>query len=352
MLAARLACEVNPSNAPRVAAPTPLGLAAITAKLWRPPVDLSVQFLDSPTAACKQRILSHANAWGERGAKVRFRETAGQGVIRVARELGKGYTSYVGTDNLVVTGATLNLEDWREDTAESWYRKVVRHEFGHALGFPHEHLRRALVALMDPVKTVAYFRNVYGWDEGMTRVNVLTALEDSTLTTGAPDATSVMCYQIPGSCTYSGEPIPGGSDIDEEDFEVVRKVYPGVLSGVFSFDLTGPGRYLLEAPSGWGVTAWTNQTIAFADDFMLMPDARLVCVPENYVQLSGSPNKVVIDTALKHASLPPGWVVRVGVGTYLPGSPGAETHVVVLATHRRPSPMVLLPSGYGWQSVV
>ena len=34
---------------------------------------------------------------------------------------------------------------------------MVRHEAGHTLGFPHEHMRKALVAMIDERKAIEYF---------------------------------------------------------------------------------------------------------------------------------------------------------------------------------------------------
>lgn len=35
-----------------------------------------------------------------------------------------------------------------------------------------------------------------------------------------------MCYQMPGTITNDGNPIIGGSDINENDYEFVAKIYP------------------------------------------------------------------------------------------------------------------------------
>ena len=56
-----------------------------------------------------------------------------------------GYWSYLGTDvlHIPVDQQTMNLQGFTERTPESEYRRVVRHETGHTMGFPHEHMRRS-----------------------------------------------------------------------------------------------------------------------------------------------------------------------------------------------------------------
>jgi hypothetical protein len=59
---------------------------------------------------------------------------------------------------------------------------------------------------------------------------VLTPIEESSLIgTAHADPNSIMCYQIPGSITKSGQPIPGGKDIDAQDFAFAGKIYPKKL---------------------------------------------------------------------------------------------------------------------------
>ena len=90
------------------------------------------------------------NAWNQT-AGVSFVETRGVGKVRISRNQA-GYWSYLGTDILHIPSnrPTLNLQGFTMNTDEREYRRVVRHEAGHTLGFPHEHMREELVALIDP----------------------------------------------------------------------------------------------------------------------------------------------------------------------------------------------------------
>ena len=68
----------------------------------------------------------------------------------------------------------MNLQGFTMNTRESEYHRVVRHETGHTLGFPHEHMRRELVARIDPQRAYAYFLATQGWDRAMVDAQVLT----------------------------------------------------------------------------------------------------------------------------------------------------------------------------------
>ena len=146
-----------------------------------------------------------------------------------SRAPNDGYWSYLGTDILHIKRGepTMNLESFTMSTPESEYKRVVRHETGHTLGFPHEHMRRQLVAEIDEAKAIAYFQRTQGWSADEVRFQVLTPLEDGSLIgTASADANSVMCYQIPGEITKTGEPIVGGTDIDRWDFDFISLIYP------------------------------------------------------------------------------------------------------------------------------
>jgi hypothetical protein len=218
LIAAKTAIRMNPFNRPRLnqlgtgkmgIRATPQRIAVATAKYWGlQGVHLTVAFLDNAPKDLKKRILLHMNAWGTT-ANVSFVETSTDPQVRIARVEGEegGYWSYLGTDILHIkkTEQTMNLEGFTMQTLESEFHRVVRHETGHTLGFPHEHLRKALVAKLDVAKTVAYFKRTQGWSETDVRAQVLTPIEESTLRGTSVDAKSIMCYQLPGSITKDGK---------------------------------------------------------------------------------------------------------------------------------------------------
>lgn len=236
--AARVATSINPVNHPPLEqltlimpgfTATPERIAVVTTKYWQSKnVHLTVGFLDNPAADLRARILSHMNAWSKT-ADVQFVETDTDPQVRIARTPGGGYWSYVGTDIQTIPAdqPTMNLDSFTMETLESEYHRVVRHETGHTMGFPHEHMRRELVDLIDPEKAIIYFTATQGWSADMVRQQVLTPLDEGSLWgTAHDDPDSIMCYQIPGSITKNGEPIVGGIDIDDTDYKYAAIFYP------------------------------------------------------------------------------------------------------------------------------
>jgi hypothetical protein len=161
------------------------------------------------------------NAWTKTSG-ISFVLTNGIGEVRISRGAG-GYWSYLGTDILHVSKdrQTMNLEGFTMHTNESKYRQVVRHETGHTLGCPHEHMRKDLVARIDPEKAYKWFWEKYGWDKDTVDDQVLKPLDEESLMGTPADQTSIMCYQLPGIITTDGQPILGGNDINEIDYEFI-----------------------------------------------------------------------------------------------------------------------------------
>ena len=106
------------------------------------------------------------NAWGA-FCNVQFTETATNPQVRIARTGGDGYWSYLGTDVLHIAAGqpTMNLDSFTMNTADSEFHRVIRHETGHTLGFPHEHLRKEIVNRIDRAKALQYFESTQGWSE-------------------------------------------------------------------------------------------------------------------------------------------------------------------------------------------
>jgi CHAT domain/Astacin (Peptidase family M12A) len=238
----RRSIEINPANADeqRVLARTPVGrrggprrLAVVIGHKWpQTGVRLTVQFLDNPSRDLRARILLHMNAWAKT-TNVQFVETASIGQVRIARldepDEMAGYWSYVGTEILGIEEdqPTFNLEGFTMRTPEAEFKRVVRHEAGHTLGFEHEHMRADLIKKIDRRKAIAYFDRTEGWTAQETIEQVLTPLaKRSIMGTTESDPHSVMCYQIPSEITKDGKAIPGGNDITAKDYAFAATIYP------------------------------------------------------------------------------------------------------------------------------
>jgi hypothetical protein len=239
--AAETAAAHNPMNRPAInqlmrAIPnaniSAAHLAVLHTKYWGiGGVKLTVGFLDPATPALKKKILSHMNAWGKY-CNVKFTPTNSTAQVRISFSTpppNDGYWSYLGTDILEADASepTMNLDSFSMTTPDSEFYRVIRHETGHTLGFPHEHLRAEIINKMDKEKAIALFMQTQGWTRQQVIDQVLTPIPNSALTaTAQADPQSIMCYQLPAQIMNNGQAVPGGTDIDPMDKKFAASVYP------------------------------------------------------------------------------------------------------------------------------
>ena len=253
--AAGHATAINPANAAAVhmlghlfpeAVIPPQHIAVLTQKYWGAAgVRLTVGFLDNPPADLRARILTHMNALS-RVANVQFSETASDAQVRIARTPGDGYWSFLGTDILSIGSnqKTMNLDSFTMNTADSEFHRVIRHETGHTLGFPHEHMRAQTVDRIDQEKAISYFMRTQHWSRDQVVAQVLTPLDNSALiATANADPQSIMCYWLPAEIMKDGVAVTGGSDIDLMDAQFAASLYPKQVGAAFKATLQ-PGQSL------------------------------------------------------------------------------------------------------------
>ncbi len=239
--AADTAVKLNQFNAPvihqlRQVMPNivdhPSRLAIMTSKYWGiGGVKLTVGFLDNPPANLRKRLLSHMNAWGK-FCNVKFVASNVNPKVRISRSTpapNDGYWSYLGTDILHIDASepTMNLDSFTMNTPDSEFFRVVRHETGHTLGFPHEHMREEMVNGIDREKAIKYFMRTQGWTRQEVLQQVLTPIDRSALiATENADPKSIMCYWLPAEVMKNGKAVPGGNNIDRIDSRFAATQYP------------------------------------------------------------------------------------------------------------------------------
>lgn len=204
-------------------------LAVSKADYWGPEfAELPTSFLDTDDRSVIDEIMAQLNVWPGR---LKFVRTGGAGIIRITTGAG-GYWSYLGKGALLVPAGqpTMNLQ-WsglRDSAPER--RRVIPHEGGHARGYWHEHLRERFVRDINPALAYPYYAHTQGWGRATVDANVLRPVSEATIMATPPDGLSIMAYPIPGSITYSGNPIPGGTDLTETDRAFDLTIYPNPVT--------------------------------------------------------------------------------------------------------------------------
>jgi hypothetical protein len=196
---------------------------------WQNRTSLTVRFLDGdPVVQSKVRAI--AQEWAPHtGIALNF-VSSGDADIRISfvqfNPDGKraGTWSKLGTCNAPLPGApTMNyswLTPWTEDIE---YRRVVLHEFGHALGLVHEHQSPAAGIRWNVAKVLAWCQDTQGWGETACRRNVLEVKNQTNYTEF--DRASVMIYGISAALTLDGFSVERNTELSFLDKTFMKTWY-------------------------------------------------------------------------------------------------------------------------------
>lgn len=189
---------------------------------------LSVYFIDIDDTPLKERTLKIANIWSKY-ANIHFEPASDiiRSDIRVSfREKNSGYKSFIGSDaedlkNISTT--TLWLENLDKES-KSEFKRVILHEFGHALGLLHELQSPNSNIIWDSLKVYDYYKKVYKWDKDFVNNNIFKKAEN--VEYSKFDYKSIMIYAIPDSLTKNNTSIPWSNNLSSLDKEKIVEYYP------------------------------------------------------------------------------------------------------------------------------
>jgi len=204
--------------------------ALLRAFQWPTGSVITVAFQDGDPKL-QQRIKQVAQQWiGPDMANLKFNfVNAGDADVRIAFLQGNGSWSYLGTmcRQIEKTKPTMNFGWLTSASSDDELRRVVLHEFGHAIGLIHEH--------QNPLKPIqwntdAVKRDLSGppnnWDDQTIDTNIYSHYTADDVLATAVDASSIMMYPIPKTWTIDGFSAGFNADLSETDRDLIRIAYP------------------------------------------------------------------------------------------------------------------------------
>ncbi len=208
-------------------------LAASTNSLWPVGKSLTVSMDNAASQNLKTKIINMANEWSIY-ANISFRLVTSNGDIHVKFDPQGGHRSLIGNQSVdwatrtgydIISMGTMNLQV-NADTPEPDLRRVVLHEFGHALGFKHEHQNPSVSIPWDKEKVYEYYRIGNGWDRGKVDHNLFDKLDIGQTQYTSFDPNSIMLYAIPNSLTIGNFSTSMNRRLSNLDKSFAQVLYP------------------------------------------------------------------------------------------------------------------------------
>lgn len=204
--------------------------ALVKAAKWNAGDVITLSFLDGD-AGVQEKVKLVAQSWtapGMASLTLDFRKNTNT-LVRISFQY-PGSWSVIGTTCKQITDQTkptMNFGWLKPGSADDEIRRVVLHEFGHALGLIHEH--------QNPAGGIkwnrdAVIRDLSGppnnWPMDVIEHNMFEPYAASETNYTALDPASIMMYPIPTSWTVNGFCVGLNSDLSATDRKFIHTEYP------------------------------------------------------------------------------------------------------------------------------
>ncbi len=204
-------------------------LSAYSELMWMPGevVKYGVIDLNGRESSVIDTVKKYVRIWeNHANLKLEYTQKISEAQIRISFESGKSY-SYIGRHaiNIESNKNTMNL-GWIGRNADE-NRRVILHEFGHALGFIHEHNSALSNIPWDKEKVYAYYAGAPNyWTREMVDHNVFYKFSKTETNFSEYDRNSIMHYQVDPAFTTDGSSVPFNSDLSATDKQYAGIFYP------------------------------------------------------------------------------------------------------------------------------
>jgi hypothetical protein len=218
------AIEVRPDNEGRV-----FEANADPLRFWATGTQLRVRFLDGQDLV--RRVMDAASAWTEH-ANLTFTVVDDDSAHIRVTFIGSGNWSATGTESVTPQlyppeAPSMCLAEVPRAISSLRVDRVVRHEFGHALGLQHEHQSPAAgIRWNKPVVYAALAQPPNSWSREQVDRNVFRRYSATTTSFSEFDPESIMLYTYPPEWTEDGQGFPMNHELSATDREFISKTYP------------------------------------------------------------------------------------------------------------------------------
>jgi hypothetical protein len=202
--------------------------ALLRAAKWDVSGTVTIRFLEG-APELQERVKRVALEWTKLANLTFDFRKAGPTDIRIAFKQGNGSWSYLGKvcRQIPEPEPTMNYGWLTPQSSDDELRRVVLHEFGHAIGLIHEHQnpQGGIKWNRDAVKADLSGPPNY-WNDQQIENNIFMKYSIGEVDATDVDSKSIMMYAIPKAWTTNGFSARLNSELSEVDKAFIRDNYP------------------------------------------------------------------------------------------------------------------------------
>lgn len=211
---------------------SPTGRVSYKGSYWMPGQTIRIKFLNGDTYL-QNKVKQYASVWLQH-ANLKYEwVTFGDAAIKISFKWNGDQGSWssigVGCYNTAQNSPSMNFGWFDNSTSEEEFSRVIIHEFGHALGFAHEHQNPTAPIQWNAAAAYNYYA-LAGWDKAEVDHNILNKFSTSTVDYTNFDEKSIMLYAFPSFLTFNGYSSSWNNVLSNEDKVSAATLYPAPTS--------------------------------------------------------------------------------------------------------------------------